>query len=212
METPEQFITKAYLEILCRPPDAAGLKGFVSRISTGKLKKENLSEELKNSEEYRLLPTLKIDALGQKSTRPVIKNIDTTNNGRKVAFIMENFSFYSGGRYLSYMIAIAFQEIGFDVTLYTDKKPSEIPYIHNDDFNDYKKPRIEYTPDLDKLSFSRQSYDLYVGAPTDGCVVAHREAIKNNKPYIAFLFDVPPFMKKYSKDLECILSWVFYNL
>lgn len=123
----------------------------------------------------------------------------------RLCFIMENFaSIYSGGRYLSYMIALAFREIGFNVTLYTNVSPDKIPYIN--DFKDYKQIEIKYVADLYGLSFGKDEYDIYVGAPTDGCVIAHREAMKNGKRFITFLFDVPPFMKKYSEYL--VKSWV----
>jgi|GEM_PF-3375693 glycosyltransferase involved in cell wall biosynthesis len=219
MDDLEKFVAKTYLAVLERPADPSGLKVWVDMIRLRKIKKEDLVEELKTHQEYKNLVTLKNSGVAtvaspgprfERATATVTgcviagHNIDAADNrGRKVAFIMENFNFYSGGRYLSFMIAIAFQEIGFDVTLFTDKIPSEIPYINNDDFKEYKKPRIEYVPDLNLLSL--KGYDMYVGAPTDGCVIAHREAIKNKKPYIAFLFDVPPFMKKYS-DLD--KGWV----
>lgn len=211
MDDLEKYITETYLNILGRPPDPGGLKGWVYLITTKQIKKELLAKELTNHEEYKKIPQTQTVAPIQKVTPvPVSPQPIKNDSGRKVAFIMENFSFYSGGRYLSYMIALAFQEIGFDVTLYTDRKPSEIPYINNDDFKDYKKPGIECVTDLSKLNFSKQSYDMYIGAPTDGCLVAHREAMKNKKPYITFLFDVPPFMKKYSGDLD--RGWVNHTV
>lgn len=117
---------------------------------------------------------------------------------------MENLLTYSGGRYLSYIVALAFQELNFDVTIYTNVPIENIPYIK--DFEGYKCPVIRYTNNLNGLSFKKEDYDIYVGSPRGGCLIAHREAIKNGKPYITFLFDVPAFMKKFSNRLD--QKWV----
>lgn len=122
----------------------------------------------------------------------------------KIAFIMENLSSYSGGRYLSYMIALAFQDLKYDVTIYTNFTIENIPYIK--DFEGYRRPIIKYTKNLHSLSFNKDDYDIYVGSPRGGCIIAHREAVKNKKLYITFLFDVPTFMKQFSIHLS--KKWV----
>ncbi len=123
---------------------------------------------------------------------------------KKIAFIMENLPGYSGGRYLSYIIALAFQELGFNTTIYTNVPIENILYIR--DFEDYKRPDMRYAQNLGRISFNKNDYDMYVGSPRGGCLIAHREAIKNGKPYITFLFDVPTFMKHFSRKLDT--KWV----
>lgn len=123
---------------------------------------------------------------------------------KKVAFIMENLPGYSGGRYLSYIVALAFQELGYDTTIYTNALIENILYIR--DFESYKRPDIRYAQNLGRISFNKNDYDIYVGSPRGGCLIAHREATKNKKPYITFLFDVPTFMKHFSKYLD--KKWV----
>lgn len=123
---------------------------------------------------------------------------------KKIAFIMENLPGYSGGRYLSYMVAIAFQELGYDTTIYTNAPIENILYIR--DFEDYKRPDIRHTQNLGRISFNKNDYDIYVGSPRGGCLIAHREATKNSKAYITFLFDVPTFIKHFSKYLD--KNWV----
>lgn len=104
----------------------------------------------------------------------------------KLAFIMDNITFYSGGRYHNTMQAIKLHEV-YDVTIYTNQVP-----VFINDFKWYELPRIEVC-DLGKLDVKA---DVYFGSPEPGAIKCLELGQKYKKPVFWQLFDPPTWMEK----------------
>jgi len=113
-----------------------------------------------------------------------------------VALITEDVGHLTGGRYYTWFISSALLELGYDVTVYTNKKP-----VFQDDFRKYKQPKIEViaqkAKDLENIDIKA---DIYLGSPISGNIAAARLGKKYNKPSFALIFDPFPMMAKYLGD------------
>jgi len=115
-----------------------------------------------------------------------------------VCFITDNnATWYSGGRYLAWIFALALKEAGFDVTIVTNRLP---PFY--DDFKLYEQPEVKVVHDFS--NFYDNSFDLYFGVQVDGIFIAEKCA--GNKPLFNLIFDVEPLMRRYGEDLP--KEWV----
>ena len=111
----------------------------------------------------------------------------------KVAFITEDVGHLTGGRYYAWFIATALVELGFDVTVYTNKVP-----VFQDNFKLYQQPKIEVVvKNAKELETFDIKADIYIGSPISGDIAAARLAEKYNKPSFAIIFDPFPMMEKY---------------
>ena len=103
----------------------------------------------------------------------------------KVAFITEDVGHLTGGRYYAWFIATALVELGFDVTVYTNKVP-----VFQDNFKLYQQPKIEVVVrNAKELETFDVKADIYIGSPISGDIAAARLGDKYNKPNFAIIFD-----------------------
>lgn len=127
------------------------------------------------------------------ATDPEIYIPDLNKGSVSVALITEDVGHLTGGRYYAWFIASALLEIGYDVTVYTNRKP-----VFEGDFAKYKQPKIEVIAqrpkDLENLDIKA---DLYIGSPISGDIAAARLGKKYNRPAFALIFDPFPMMAKY---------------
>lgn len=112
---------------------------------------------------------------------------------KKIAFIHEEVPHYSGGRYYSTFMISALLELGHEVTVYTNKKPT-----YFEDFNEYKRPKYEIVSG-NKADLTRTDIraEVYIGSPINGAVGAAKLGEKYNKPAFALIFDPFPMTEKY---------------
>lgn len=111
----------------------------------------------------------------------------------EVALITEDVGHLTGGRYYCWFIACALQELGYDVTVYTNQKP-----VFGDEFKKYKQPKVSVIAtrarDLENIDIRA---DIYIGSPISGNIAASRLGKKYIKPSYALIFDPFPMMAKY---------------
>lgn len=111
----------------------------------------------------------------------------------KVALITEDVGHMTGGRYYCWFIACALVELGFDVTVYTNRQPA-----FGNEFEKYQQPEVKImtirAKDLENLDIQA---DMYLGSPISGNIAAAKLGAKYDKPAYALIFDPFPFMAKY---------------
>ncbi|MEX0651882.1 MAG: glycosyltransferase, partial [Candidatus Paceibacterota bacterium] len=107
-------------------------------------------------------------------------------NRQKLAFIMDNINFYSGGRYHNMMQAIKLHE-KYDVTIYTNRVP-----VFINDFKWYNLPTIEVC-DIQSLDVEA---DVYFGSPEPGTLKSAELGKKYNKPIFWQVYDPPKWMEE----------------
>ena len=105
---------------------------------------------------------------------------------------MNNASHRTGGRLHSYMVACALMELGHDVRIYTDRRPSFL-----EDFAGYKQPPMSIVKSVDQCDVRA---DLYFGMPVGGALAAANCARHYGKRAFCFVFDPLPAMKRYGRD------------
>lgn len=129
------------------------------------------------------VPKSNIDAVSQELNGDVVR----------VALITEDVGHLTGGRYYCWFIASALLEIGYDVTVYTNRAP-----VFQADFAKYKQPKIEVIADKAKdLETIDVQADIYVGSPISGNIAAARLGKKYGKPAFDLIFDPFPMMAQY---------------
>lgn len=120
----------------------------------------------------------------------------------EIAVITEYNNHLTGGRYYSWMIALALTEGGFNTTVYTNKKPTFVDY-----FKDFKQPKIEIIGKRSQdLSEATIYADIYIGSPIHGALSAVRNGIKFQKPSYPMVFDPFPMMEKY-QNKKMFVGW-----
>lgn len=138
--------------------------------------------------------------------RYLSKNQPKPNSNRRqysqVAFITENNSHLTGGRYYAYFMAAALHEAGLDVTIYTNNRPSFIDF-----FEDYQLPKIEVIPGTARSMESIDiKADIYIGSPISGNVIAIKNAKRYHKQAYVMIFDPFPMMKRWMNK-EHFAGW-----
>jgi glycosyltransferase involved in cell wall biosynthesis len=107
------------------------------------------------------------------------------NSKKHIAFIHEDVGHMTGGRYYAYFIISGLLELGYNVTVYTNKRP-----VFGDEFDLYKKPKFKLvsktTQGLRTVDFKA---DIYIGSPINGNIAAIKLGKKYKKPAYALVFD-----------------------
>jgi len=116
-----------------------------------------------------------------------------TSRKVQVALITEDVGHLTGGRYYCWFIASALVELGYEVTVYTNRKP-----VFEDYFSKYAQPNIqvvcEKPRELETLDIEA---DIYLGSPISGNVAAAQLGKKYGRPAYALIFDPFPMMDKF---------------
>lgn len=111
----------------------------------------------------------------------------------QIAFITEDVGHLTGGRYYAWFIATALVELGFEVTVYTNREPVFLEF-----FREYKSPKLKViaksSRELAELDIKA---DLYIGSPIYGNSAVVRLSEKYQKPGFVIIFDPFPMMEKY---------------
>jgi len=111
----------------------------------------------------------------------------------RIAFISEETSKMTGGRYFCYFVASALVELGHDVTYYTNRRADFESY-----FKDYKKPATRVVAkrpkDLENINVKA---DVYIGSPIHGDIAAAKLGKRYNKKAFAIIFDPIPMIEKF---------------
>lgn len=111
----------------------------------------------------------------------------------RVAMITEDLRHLTGGRYYAYFMAIALVDLGYDVTIYTNREP-----VFKNEFSGYTQPKIQVVcaapNDLENIDVDA---DMYLGSPRFGAVAAARLSKKYGRPGFAMVFDPVPMMDKF---------------
>lgn len=139
-------------------------------------------------------PNIKLDVIPQGTPQKYAKHIEAKQAKKtRVAFITEDVGHLTGGRYYCWFIASALQELGFEVTVYTNQKP-----VFGEYFAKYTSPEVKVVvPKARQLEVIDVQADIYIGSPISGNVAAATLGAKYNKPAYAFIFDPFPMMDKY---------------
>ena len=115
----------------------------------------------------------------------------------RACFFLENYNFYSGGRYSAYFVIAALSELGIEVSVVTkDKKPF---YLSNLKLYDLKNIEIVQSPP-DKC-------DFVMSIPMFSTFQADEYAKKHNVPLYIMVFETPNFIEKYRKLTEWDTEW-----
>lgn len=132
-----------------------------------------------------------------------IKRGKPVNTGKiEVAFITEEVGHLTGGRYYCWFIASALVELGYKVTVYTNRKP-----VFYDYFKKYPQPEIKVVCDRAKdLRGIDVVADIYMGSPISGDIAAANLGAKYSKPAYCIIFDPFPMMNKYLGERNYV-SW-----
>lgn len=121
----------------------------------------------------------------------------------QVALITEDVGHLTGGRYYAWFIASALLEIGYEVTVYTNRKP-----VFQGDFEKYKQPEIKIVANTAKeLETVDIQADIYIGSPISGNVASSRLGKLYGRPSFALIFDPFPMMKQYLGD-KTYAGWI----
>lgn len=116
-----------------------------------------------------------------------------TNRQKSFALITENNSHLTGGRYYSWMLAVAMKEAGFNITVHTNAKPTFLNF-----FSEYKHPKVVvHDCDAKSLADVDIKADVYLGSPVNGNLCAIKNALKYQKQAFPIIFDPLPMIKKY---------------
>lgn len=125
---------------------------------------------------------------------PSSKPVMASQSGKiRVALITEDVGHLTGGRYYAYFIAMALTDLGFEVTIYTNREAA-----FGESFKNYTQPEIKVinvrAKELESLDIVA---DIYLGSPISGNIAASRLGAKYHKPSFALIFDPFPMMAKY---------------
>lgn len=115
-----------------------------------------------------------------------------------VALITEDVGHLTGGRYYAWFLACALVELGYKVTVYTNRSPVFKSY-----FELYKQPSVQIVAENAKqLQRIDVVADIYIGSPINGIVAASLLGAKYHKPSYALIFDSHPFMAQYLGEAQ----------
>ena len=107
------------------------------------------------------------------------------NSKKEIAFIHEDVGHMTGGRYYAYFVIAALMEVGYNVTVYTNRMP-----IFGKEFALYKKPKFSI---ISKTTTGLVDIDVkadaYMGSPINGNIAAIKLGKKYRKPAFAMVFD-----------------------
>lgn len=139
-------------------------------------------------------PNIKLDVIPKGIPQKYAKHIEARSSKKtRVAFITEDVGHLTGGRYYCWFIASALQELGYDVTVYTNQKP-----VFGEYFKNYVQPEVKVVVEKARqLELIDVEADIYIGSPISGNVAAANLGDKYKKPAFAFIFDPFPMMDKY---------------
>lgn len=138
-------------------------------------------------------PTPQVEIKEKFNVRQIKRGKRISNGKLQVAFITEDIGHLTGGRYYCWFIASALIELGYDVTVYTNRKP-----VFQDYFKNYPQPKVQVVADRSKdLQAIDVQADIYMGSPISGNVAASNLGAKYGKPAFAIIFDPFPMMNKY---------------
>lgn len=136
---------------------------------------------------------------GQLNVQPITpkkygKSIEfVPSKNTQIALITEDVGHLTGGRYYCWFIASALVELGYQVTVYTNRKP-----VFEDYFSKFAQPEIkvvcEKARELEAIDIRA---DIYFGSPISGDIAAARLGAKYHKPAFALIFDPFPMMDKF---------------
>lgn len=141
-------------------------------------------------------PVPSVDHVLQQTTLAVpveVKNasdIEGLIKGAKnVAFVMENFPFYSGGRYHLYQEAYALARAGANVWMITNRVP-----VYTDDF-----PKVQNFRICEKWKVpSKVKFDVVVGTPSScGQRAYNIRRMNKNAKLILVSLETPNFVQEY---------------
>lgn len=108
---------------------------------------------------------------------------------KKIAYLIDNPPFYSGGRYCAWELAHALAQVGHWVTVYTTRLP-----VFMDDFASHVPFPIKMVPRIEDVDISA---DLYLAAPTYPNIQAVKLGRKYGKPVFCWAFDPLPLIKRF---------------
>lgn len=132
-----------------------------------------------------------------------MRDVMSASKNGGVAVITENINHLTGGRYYTWMVALALHEAGIPVTIYTNSEPGFLDY-----FSDYKQPKIEIIGHLPKdLADADIKADAYIGSPINGNLAAIRNGLKYQKPSLPMIFDPLPMIDTYRNITRSYPEW-----
>jgi hypothetical protein len=116
------------------------------------------------------------------------------NNFPHIAFFIESFAHYTGGRYSLYHQAILMSQIT-PVTVITNQSK----FIFSKDFEKYESERFKVISNSSGylMGKDRNDFDIIVGIPHTSGIMAHQYAKKWNLPLYMVLFESPNWISKY---------------
>ena len=132
---------------------------------------------------------IKVDDEGKKIQKKKTKKQKKRGNKPVIAFLTEDTQHITGGRYYAFFVATAIQKAGFDVRVYTNRKPM---FIEN--FEYFDLPELVIVPTIKNIDVEA---DFYIGSPIIGNEEAIRLGGKYSKPYYNMIFDPFPMMEEY---------------
>lgn len=149
---------------------------------------KQLAVGLKTKLVMSLDKVLKIGLKGELETRPATDNQGLIEGAPNVAFVMENFSFYSGGRYHLYQEAWALAKAGANVWMITNQAP-----VYMNDF-----PKVSNFRILEKWKLPPGvRFSFVVGTPST-CAQRAYNISKTNKAKLALVsLETPNFIREY---------------
>ena len=133
------------------------------------------------------------DFANSLSGQEIKQSVGVISGKIKVALITEDCNHMTGGRYYALFIANALMEIGYEVTVYTNKLP-----VFGKLFSNYNQPEFKVVGNSPKdLEVADILADIYIGSPISGNIASSRLGKKYSKPSYALIFDPFPMMAKY---------------
>lgn len=112
---------------------------------------------------------------------------------------------YAGGRVMCFQLCCALMELGFDVTLYVDKKL--LPFER--DYEAYLQPKVEQRLIGGMMSIPK--HDLFIGLPLMGANAACQLAMRHGVPAVVCVLDVLPMMRGVRDDNSPALRQSFWQ-
>jgi len=152
---------------------------------------DHISDKYESRVNYNVKEFVRGFALYLNTQLPA-QEIRSAENGG-VAVITEYHNHLTGGRYYTWMVALALVEAGIQTTVYTNKPPTFVR-----EFSQFKQPRIEIIGKTGAdLSSARIRADAYIGSPINGSLSALRNGQRFKKPSYPMIFDPLPMIEKY---------------
>jgi hypothetical protein len=126
-----------------------------------------------------------------------IKERTTRKPYQHIAFFIENFHHYTGGRYSIYHQAAMLSNF-LKVTVVTNSKP---PFYN--DFKDYYTENFEIIESANFLYDDKESrFDAVIGLPITGGIYSHMYSKKFNLPLYLIMFESPNWISKYKTSAD----------